>query len=64
MSLAGANPAPVSDSKVSLTLAAAVAAGDAVRVSYAKPNSNWLQNLACGKEAEGFSDVSVTNLTP
>ena len=61
-SLAGANPVAVHDSTVTLTLAAAVAQGDSVTVSYDKPSDNPLQNVVC-EDAENFSDVSATNLT-
>ena len=61
-SLANGNPMTVHDSTVTLTLAAAVAQGDTVTVSYDKSSDNPLQNVIC-EDAESFSDVSATNLT-
>ena len=63
VSLAGSNPMSVSDRTVTLTLAAAVAAGDTVTVSYAKPDSSPLQNVIC-EDAPSFTDQAVTNSTP
>ena len=62
VSLASGNPVSVSDNTVTLTLAAAVSAGDALTVSYAKPSSNPLRN-AVGA-VRNFADESVTNSTP
>ncbi len=59
VSLAGYN---ISSRNVMLTLVAAVAAGDVVTVSYAKPSARPLQNLIC-EDAPSFLDVSVMNLT-
>ena len=63
VSLAGANPVAVSGWDVTLTLAAAVASGDTVTVSYEKPDSNWLENVVC-EYAPSFTDQAVTNSTP
>ena len=63
VSLASANPVAVSGRDVTLTLAAAVASGDTVTVSYEKPDSNWLENVVC-EYAPTFSDQAVTNSTP
>ena len=63
---AGAAPA-VSGATVTLTLAAALSAGDTgVKVSYAKPstdNSNRIEDAA-GNETDSFTDRAVTNNTP
>ncbi len=61
-SLANANPVALTDTTVTLTLASAVSAGDAVTVTYTKPAANPLRDLG-GTEAESFSDQSVANLT-
>ena len=63
VSLASANPVSVSGRDLTLTLDAAVASGDAVMVSYAKPESNPLRNVVC-EYAPSFTDESVTNSTP
>ena len=63
VSLASANPVGISGDTVTLTLAAAVAAGDTVTVSYDKPDSNWLRNMIC-ERAPSFTDQPVTNSTP
>ncbi len=63
VSLAGANPVSVSGWDVTLTLAAAVASGDTVTVSYEKPDSNWLENVHC-EYVPTFTDQAVTNSTP
>ena len=63
MSLAGANPVSVSGREVTLTLAAAVASGDTVTVSYAKPESSPIRNVVC-EYAPSFTDQAVTNSTP
>jgi len=60
--LAGAKSVAVSGRKVTLSLVRAVAQGDAVTVSYAKPASRWLHNVNC-EYAESFSDVSATNFS-
>ena len=62
VSLAGANPVSVSSRVVTLTLATAVASGDTVTVSYAKPSARPLQNVIC-EDAPDFTDVSVSNST-
>ena len=62
VSLAGANPVSVSGHRVTLTLAAAVASGDAVTVSYAKPDRGPVQNVIC-EDAPSFTDRSVLNFT-
>ena len=62
VSLARANPVAVSGRNVTLTLAAAVTAGDDLTVSYAKPASSWLRNVIC-EYAESFSDKLVINST-
>ena len=63
VSLSRANPVSISGNDVILTLAAAVASGDTVTVSYARPASYWLQNVVC-EDAPNFADQSVTNTTP
>ena len=57
----GSNPTAVSisGSVVTLTLANAVASGQTVTVSYAKPATNPLKDLT-GKEADGFVDNAVS----
>ena len=57
----GSNPTAVSisGSVVTLTLANAVASGQTVTVSYAKPATNPLKDLS-GKEAGGFVDNDVS----
>ena len=62
-SLDSANPVSVSGRQVTLTLAAAVASGDAVTVSYAKPESRPIQSVVCD-DAPSFTDQPVTNSTP
>ena len=54
------NSVAVSGTTVSLTLASAVAHGDAVTVAYTKPSSNPLQTSAGGQVAS-FSAQKVTN---
>jgi uncharacterized repeat protein (TIGR02059 family) len=54
------NSVAVSGSKVNLTLATAVVAGDVVTLSYTKPSSNPLQT-ASGGQAVTISSKSVTN---
>ncbi|MYC31126.1 MAG: hypothetical protein F4X65_13730 [Chloroflexi bacterium] len=63
VSLAGSNPVSVLGREVTLTLAAAVASGDAVTVNYEIPESNFLQNVIC-EYAPSFNDQDVTNNTP
>ena len=62
VSLAGANAVSVSGRKVTLTLAAAVAAGDDVTASYERPPHSWLRNVVC-EYAESFSDEPALNFT-
>ena len=61
VSLANANPVAIAEKAVTLTLAAAVSAGDTVTVSYAIPSTNPLRNVV--GEVRHFADVSATNLT-
>ena len=63
VSLAGANAVAVSGRQVTLTLAATVAAGDDVTVSYERPPSNWLRNKVMCEYAESFSGEPVGNFT-
>ena len=65
VSLTSANPVSVSltGRSVTLTLAEAVASGDAVTVSYERPESDWLQNVLC-EYAPSFTNRAVTNATP
>ena len=56
----GANP--VSGRQVTLRRAAAVAVGDNVTVSYAKPPRSWLRNVRC-EYAPSFSGEPVLNFT-
>ena len=63
VSLASANPVSVSGRDLTLTLAAAVTTGDAVTVSYDKPESRPLRNVVC-EYAPSFTDEPVTNSTP
>ena len=53
----------VSDTKVNLTLASAVALGQTVTVGYAPPAENWLRD-AEGNGVKAFSAVAVTNNSP
>ena len=61
VSLASANPVAVSGRTVTLTLASAVAQGDVVSVSYAKPASSPLKGV--DGAVKSFPHVSATNLT-
>ena len=63
VNLDSANPVSVSGRQVTLTLAAAVASGDTVTVSYAKPSGSPLRNVVC-EYAPSFTDQAVTNSTP
>ena len=54
------NSVAVSDKKVTLTLASAVANGEAVKVAYTKPETNPLQTPD-GLEAPSFTAQDVTN---
>ena len=60
VSLAATDPVAVAGSAVTLTLAAAVAPGAAVTLSYAAPDGDPVQDLA-GNAADGFTDRVVTN---
>ena len=62
VSLASASPVTVAGDIVTLTLAAAVAEGDTVTVSYAKPASSADDKLKdpAGNEAASFNDQMVT----
>jgi uncharacterized repeat protein (TIGR02059 family) len=63
VSLDSASPVAVSGYDVTLTLAATVATGDTVTVSYTKPHTKPLKSVLC-EPAPSFSDESVTNSTP
>ena len=63
VSLASANPVSVSGRDATLTLAAAVTSGDAVTVSYDKPENRPMRNVVC-EYAPSFTDQAVTNATP
>ena len=65
VALADSNQVAISGSTVTLTLAAAVAEGDAVTGSYGKPASNPLKD-ASGYEVAGFSFTAqnLTDTTP
>ena len=58
------NGVSVSGKTVNLTLAAAVAAGEAVKVGYAKPDGPDFIRDTLGREGDSFSDYAVTNNTP
>ena len=60
--LAGTDPVAVSARAVTLTLAAPVAHGDTVTVSYTKPASRPVRDEA-GNEAANLDDETVTNET-
>ena len=60
--LAGTDPVAVSARAVTLTLAAPVAHGDTVTVSYTKPASHPVRDEA-GNEAANLDDETVTNDT-
>ena len=61
VSLANTNPVSVSGHTATLTLAAAVATGDVVTLSYDKP---WLRPLRnYSSEADSFTDEPVRNIT-
>ena len=62
---AGAAPSTVTISgpTVTLTLSSAVTVAQTVTLTYTKPNSNPIQDMA-NTTAEGFADQSVTNITP
>ena len=53
----------ISGTKVTLTLASAVAYGETVKVGYTKPSTNPLQDTA-GNDVETFADRTVTNNSP
>ena len=61
--LADAGPVAVSGRKVTLTLASAVVHGDTVKVSYAVPATDPIQDAA-GNHAMALTDQAVTNETP
>ena len=61
--LASSDPVAVDGRRVRLTLASAVASGDSVRVSYAVPAENPIQDRA-GNAVVALSDQAVTNHTP
>ena len=58
------NGTSVSGKTVNLTLAAAVAAGETVKVGYAKPDGPDFIRDTLGREGDSFSDHAVTNNTP
>ena len=62
VNLDSANPVSISGREVTLTLAAAVAAGDTVTVSYDKPDSGGLKNVVC-EYARSFTGKAATNST-
>ena len=61
--ISGTGTASLSGMTATVTLASAVAHGETVTVSYAKPASNPLQNTA-GSDTANFSGQAVTNTTP
>ena len=58
------NRVSVSGKTVNLTLASAVAAGETVKVGYAKPDGPDFIRDTLGREGDSFSDHAVTNNTP
>ena len=62
-SLASGNPVSLSGARVTLTLAVAAVAGDAVKVSYTAPSSGRVRDIV-GNHAGNLSDASVTDRTP
>ena len=58
------NGVSVSGTTVNLTLATAVAAGETVKVGYAKPDGPNFIRDTLGREGDSFSDHAVTNNTP
>ena len=60
--IAGTETVAISGATATVTLASAVAGGETVTVSYAKPNTNPLQDLS-GNDAANFTNQSVTNNT-
>ena len=62
VSLGDANPVVVSGGQVTLTLASAVAAGDSVTVSYARPARWPVRNTIC-EYAPSFAGEPVSNFT-
>ena len=64
--LAATNPVSVSGRSVTLTLAAAVTARNAVTVGYTRPTGMGAKPIRddAGNEAESFADVEVANETP
>ena len=61
--LATGRPVAVSGSAVTLTLASAVTAGQAVTLDYAPPANNAIQDRV-GNDAGSLMDQPVTNVTP
>ena len=58
------NGVSVSGTTVDLTLASAVAAGETVKVGYAKPDGPNFIRDTLGREGDSFGDHAVTNNTP
>ena len=58
------NGVSVSGKTVNLTLASAVAAGETVKVGYAKPDGPDFIRDTLSREGDSFSDYAVTNNTP
>ena len=54
----------IAGSTVTLTLSAAVAHGDEITVSYAKPDSSGIKRSGQSLFAKSFTSLSVTNETP
>ena len=61
--LAASDPVAVAGKTVTLTLASAVAHGEAVTLAYTVPAAQPLRNLA-GLDAAGFAGREVANATP
>ena len=61
--IAGTGTSSISGNTATVTLAGAVAHGETVTVSYTRPATNPLQDMA-GGEAPSFTDQTVTNNTP
>ncbi|WP_419858624.1 SwmB domain-containing protein [Candidatus Palauibacter irciniicola] len=63
--IAGTGTASISGSTVTVTLASAVASGETVRVSYARPATNPLRGAgSSGQEVSNFTGRTVANNTP
>ena len=58
------NGVSISGRTLNLTLASAVAAGETVKVGYAKPDGPNFIRDTLGREGDSFSDHAVTNNTP